>query len=735
MHASSSRIRSDLQVSTWLVPATLTVVSIGLNAAAQLHRVQARWSLFMDLAFWTLVVATVCWGMLVWRPRLARWVAAVAPTVVLLAAFKLTGRSDVLLLSSTSVLLAAGLVSVGAAFVVAASVSLGFTLLPTLWGAFIDPASAVLTVCAVWSAALVVAAIYHPIREEGERLQDYLERAEAWLGEARDRKQELEQALADLAHANRQLAQANERLGLLRARAEDAEQAKTSFVAKVSHEFRTPLNMIIGLVGLLLDGTHGHGEAVPARVAEDLSVVYRNCEHLAGMISDVLDLSQSEAGRLTLQKGGVDLGDVVTTAAAVVRPLLEKKGVALLVSLPEALPEVYCDRTRIRQVILNLLSNAARFTTEGVVSVDVMVKDERVLVEVSDTGPGIEAEDIERVFEPFGGTQREMWREHGGSGLGLSISREFVRLHGGRMWVESEPSLGSSFFFDLPISRIAQPPVQTWRAIRSEWVWKEPAFRTDRTVSAADLSRPRFVVLDESGELAREFARFSEQIEFAVVSTTEHALDALRDQPAHAVVVNAPAPDSVWPLVDAIGSDATQTPVIGCAMSRRLARALEAGAAGYVIKPVLPADLEATLEIPDSPVRRVLLVDDEVGVLQLFTRMLLSRRSNLEILTASHGVEALQRMVVDSPDLVLLDIYLPDMDGWQVLERKLADERIRAIPTVIVSAQDPSEQPSMSPMVVATMGGGLSLNQVLRCSLELPGLLSRPAPSPSPAPG
>jgi len=303
------------------------------------------------------------------------------------------------------------------------------------------------------------------------------------------------------------------------------------------------------------------------------------------------------------------------------------------------------------------------------------------------------------------------------------------------MWVESEPSLGSSFFFDLPISRIAQPPVQTWRAIRSEWVWKEPAFRTDRTVSAADLSRPRFVVLDESGELAREFARFSEQIEFAVVSTTEHALDALRDQPAHAVVVNAPAPDSVWPLVDAIGSDATQTPVIGCAMSRRLARALEAGAAGYVIKPVLPADLEATLEIPDSPVRRVLLVDDEVGVLQLFTRMLLSRRSNLEILTASHGVEALQRMVVDSPDLVLLDIYLPDMDGWQVLERKLADERIRAIPTVIVSAQDPSEQPSMSPMVVATMGGGLSLNQVLRCSLELPGLLSRPAPSPSPAPG
>ncbi len=178
----------------------------------------------------------------------------------------------------------------------------------------------------------------------------------------------------------------------------------------------------------------------------------RNCEHLASMINDVLDLSQIEAGRLALHKEWVDWHEVIERALVIVRPLLAKKGIALHLSIPDDLPRIYCDRTRIRQVILNLLSNATRFTDEGSITVTVRAESQYVVISVCDTGPGISAEDASRIFEPFQQGSFQQRRDQGGSGLGLSISKQFVELHGGRMWLQSEPGRGSTFSFRIPTS-------------------------------------------------------------------------------------------------------------------------------------------------------------------------------------------------------------------------------------------------------------------------------------------
>jgi signal transduction histidine kinase len=217
----------------------------------------------------------------------------------------------------------------------------------------------------VWSSLAVAYAVYYPLSQLNRRLWESLRQARGRMDESLDRKVELAQALEDLGNANRQLALANERSAALRTVAEEAQRSKAAFVARVSHEFRTPLNMIIGLVGIMVENPEMYAEELPPDLWADLEIVYRNCQHLSGMINDVLDLTQAEAGRLVLHKEQVDLGAIVESAIAVVWPMIDKKRLALQVSVPDDLPQVYCDPNRVRQVLLNLLSNAARFTAQG----------------------------------------------------------------------------------------------------------------------------------------------------------------------------------------------------------------------------------------------------------------------------------------------------------------------------------------------------------------------------------
>ena len=295
-----------------------------------------------------------------------------------------------------------------------------------------------------------VYAAYHRIDQLGSWLWQRYEYAQSNLSELRERKAELERTLEDLAHANRQLALANERVTALRAVAEEAQKAKATFVAKVSHELRTPLNMIIGLVTLMIEAPEIYAVTLSPEMRKDLGIVNRNCEHLSHMVNDVLNLTQMEAGRLVLRRERLDLRKVIEAAVQSTSPLLEKKGLFMRQEIPPDLPLIYCDPTRIQQVVLNLVSNAVRFTDLGGITLRIEEQNQDVIVSVTDTGPGIRPEDRERIFEPFCQGTLGPWQGRGGSGLGLTISKQFIEQHGGRIWLDSEPGKGTTFYFSLP---------------------------------------------------------------------------------------------------------------------------------------------------------------------------------------------------------------------------------------------------------------------------------------------
>ena len=727
MKESTSMFESELRVSPRPVLAGLLILGCGLFLGAQL--LSYPWeavSRAMSLFFLLTGLSGAGWLLVNWKPWVGRWFTLIALVIALHFASVWLDLSEALALVWMPVALAAPLIGPAAATVTAVGECALILILLTYPATKANPSIAVIALVSICAALAIMYAIYGSMDRLVAWLEEYSERARCSLEEVRDRKVEQEQAMASLAHANRQLALANERSAALRSIAEEAEKAKTIFVASVSHELRTPLNMIIGLVDLMIESPEIYAVALSPKMREDLEVVHRNCEHLSNMINDVLDLTRIGAGRMPLHRERVRLKQIIDHAVEVVRPLLEKKRLALQIAIPDDLSEVYCDRVRIQQVILNLVSNAARFTEKGGITVAVIQEDQQVLAKVTDTGPGVSPQDAQRIFEPFYQGSGDLWRGKGGSGLGLSISKRFIDLHGGRMWLESEPGLGTTLFFTLPLSPPIESVARPGSRIREDWVWREHAFLASRGVSSRQPDKPRVVICDETGALYAELARYSDQIEFVDTRGLPQAVQELRQCPAHVLVLNTSASDNLCQLVGTASREAGHTPIIGCSVPRSVERATSVGALGHLVKPVVRAHLQKALQSVGKSVERVLVVDDDPDTLQLLNRMLLVCDGTLQVATASSGREALAEIRRTRPDLMLLDIVMPDMDGWQVLESLRQDQAIGTIPAFFLSAQDPADQPLTSRVLVTTMDEGLSLSKLLRCSLEISALLLKP---------
>lgn len=287
--------------------------------------------------------------------------------------------------------------------------------------------------------------------------------------------------------------------------AEEARRAKEQFVANVSHELRTPLNMIVGFSEMIIQAPKAYGAALPAALRADLDVILRNAQHLASLINDVLDRSQVEAGRMALTRERVALPEIIDEARSGVERLYGSKGLYLRVEVPAELPPVFCDRTRIREVLLNLLTNAARYAEQGGVDLHAWQEGSDVIVSVADTGPGIAPEDAGKLFAPFQQLDGSIRRRYGGSGLGLAISKDFVELHGGKMWLESEKGRGSTFFFRLPIEPLALPDSPAWRWLDAEWEYRQ---RTRPAAIPSAAVTPRLLVVEEGTALQRLLGRY-----------------------------------------------------------------------------------------------------------------------------------------------------------------------------------------------------------------------------------
>jgi signal transduction histidine kinase/CheY-like chemotaxis protein len=510
------------------------------------------------------------------------------------------------------------------------------------------------------------------------------------LADAREHRARLYRAMKDLDEAYARLERANHMLVLARAEAEEAREARNRFVLAISHELRTPLNFIIGFSELMANSptTYAPLDQWPPGLYADIQEIYRSSTHLQRLVNDVLELGQIEAQRMVLMKEWVDPAELVQEVEAMVRSAFARKGLWFRVEIEPELPKVFVDRTRIRQVLLNLVSNSLRFTERGGVTVRLYKSEEGLLICVQDTGPGIAQEDLPKIFEEFRQVGNGSWRRREGFGLGLSISRRFVELHGGRMWVESRVGKGASFYLMLPSPRLAHdllpqldgeaPDVRYWRYL------KERAER-ERTV----------IVLSPDPGAGEVIARHVEGYRVIAVSSLDQVRSRVTELLPHALIFDQAS----------IQAEAVQTalrelpydlPVIGFAFPGSPVHlgSLPAGVSNYLVKPIGREALAEAVRALGPGIRSLLVVDDDPAMVR-FVRLALesekadgSTGNGFRLVTAFNGSEALDRLREERPDAILLDLALPDISGWEVLERLQLDPDLGKVPVILITAHD-----------------------------------------------
>ncbi len=577
---------------------------------------------------------------------------------------------------------------------------------------------------ATWGTLALVWISSQPVQRAIEWPWVSYERARRLLEEAREQRMELKQVQEDLYQANQELARLSDRLKAMAQAAEEARRVKEEFVANVSHELRTPLNMIIGFSEMITQAPQVYGAELPPALLADIAAIQRNSQHLASLVDDVLDLSQIEAGRMALSKEWASIQEIIEAAVSAVQPLFESKGLSLEIEVPPDLPALFCDSMRIRQVMLNLLSNAGRFTEKGGVQVRAWREGEDIVVSVADTGPGIALEDQERLFEPFQQLDGSIRRRHGGSGLGLSISKRFVEMHKGRMWLESEVGVGTTVYFSLPLSLPAPAVLVGNEAARWFSFYHQYEPRTRRSKAPPPKPAPRFVLLERGETLQRLLGRYMEGVEFVSVRDMDEALRELSRSPAQALIVNDSALKQMPSWMGRLAHLPYGTPAVVCWVPGEDEAAQQLGVVRYLIKPVTRDALLSVLEDLGRQVRTVLLVDDEPEALQLFARMLSSARRGYRVLRAPSGRRALDLLRERQPDVMILDLVMPGMNGFDVLREKSRDPVLRQIPVVVISARDPTGEPIVSNTLTITRSGGLSVRDLVTCIQAVSEVLS-----------
>lgn len=385
----------------------------------------------------------------------------------------------------------------------------------------------------------------------------------------------LVEAVADQVALAVENARAYEELQRTAIELQEMDRLKSQFLANMSHELRTPLNSIIGFSRVMLKDIDG---PLTDLQRTDLTSIYNNGQHLLGLINDVLDLSRIEAGKMELIFEPLDLHPLIDSVMSTAIGLVKDKAVNLVKEVADDLPVIRADSTRIRQVILNLISNAAKFTEEGSITVRAWADDSWVTVSVADTGGGIPKDQWEKIFREFEQVDGSPTRRVGGTGLGLPISRHFVELHGGRIWVESEMGVGSTFIFTIPIHG--------------------PGYIEAPELAALEIDPDRRLVLAvESDEgMVALYQRYLERHGYQVVGLSDAERVPLwaRELSPFAVLMDVILPQADgWALLEKLKTsrETAHVPVIVCSVADETARGLSMGAAAYLTKPVLEEDL------------------------------------------------------------------------------------------------------------------------------------------------
>ena len=461
----------------------------------------------------------------------------------------------------------------------------------------------------------------------------------------------------------------------------EASKLKSQFLANMSHELRTPLNAIIGVTEMLHEDAR---ELQREDEVEPLERVLRAARHLLELINDILDLSKIEAGRMDIHVEEFAIAALVEDAIATIGPQAAKSGNELIVHCADDIGEMHADQTRIRQALLNLLSNANKFTEHGRVTVEAARTTvdgaDIITLAVTDTGIGLSLEQMGRLFQEFVQADSSTTRKYGGTGLGLAISRRFCQMMGGDIAVTSELGKGSTFTIRLPAQIEAAQPL--------------PMIRPARAVrrSAGPVKGSLILVIDDDQTVREVMSRYLEREGFVVRTAAggQEGLELAHQLHPSAITLDVNMPDvDGWTVLAAIKGDPllSDIPVVLVTIEDNKNRGYSLGAAEYMTKPVDRERLISLLHgISTTTARKVLLVDDDEIMREAVRRAL--EHEKWEVGEARNGRDALERVAAGVPDVIVLDLLMPEMDGFEFLVKLRQRPEWHDIPVLVVTAKD-----------------------------------------------
>jgi signal transduction histidine kinase/CheY-like chemotaxis protein len=511
------------------------------------------------------------------------------------------------------------------------------------------------------------------------------------VGTIQQRNAELEVARKNAEDARESLRQVNEQLEqkvaertaeLERAvtAAREANQAKSAFLAKMSHELRTPMNAIIGYSEMLLEDANEDGDK---GTADDLQKILSAARHLLGLINDVLDLSKIEAGKMQLYLETFDLQVLVHEVTSTIAPLVEKRRNTLVVNCDPVIGSMHGDATKIRQTLLNLLSNSSKFTENGRIELKIEreVADNQVWVvmQVIDTGIGMSEEQMNRLFKPFTQADESTSSKFGGTGLGLAISKQFAQMMGGDITVTSKPGVGSNFTMRVP-ARVKPA--------------RSPYTVVEKAQQAAPAPKGRVLIIDDDesvhGVLTNMLTR--EGYSTRVARDGKEGLRIAREYHPDIIILDILMPSmDGWSVLSQLKTTPglTEVPIILLTMLENKDMGFALGAADYLTKPIDAKKLIPVIERhrTTEPTRTVMVVEDDPPSRELVVRML--QKEGISVMEAGNGKEALDALRAGPlPDLIVLDLLMAEMDGFEFLSEVRPHPEWSRIPVVVVSSLD-----------------------------------------------
>ncbi|HWE49506.1 MAG TPA: response regulator [Bryobacteraceae bacterium] len=456
--------------------------------------------------------------------------------------------------------------------------------------------------------------------------------------------------------------------------AEAASQIKSSFLANMSHELRTPLNAIIGYSEMVIEEA---GDAGQAAIVPDMNKILAAGKQLLGLINSILDLSKIEAGKMELYLETFSVPALVEEVTAVILPLVEKNGNTLKTSVEPGVQSMRADQTKLRQTLYNLLSNASKFTSKGRVDLHVkLLPEERISFEVSDTGIGLTAEEIARLFEPFAQGDASTSRKYGGTGLGLVISRRFAQMMGGDITVTSTKGKGSVFTVTLP--QTVEPEAARADDLKAE----RESLESAGTVLVIDDEPAVHEILE------RTLAKHGFKVKRA--SSGEEGLRMARRLRPQIITLDVMMPGmDGWAVLAALKSDPflAEIPVIMLTIADDKNLGYSLGAADYLTKPIDRERLASVLlRYRRDSGNTVLVVEDDAESREMLVRLL--RSDGWSVSEAENGRSAIAQVSGKRPGIILLDLMMPEMDGFEFITEMERRPEWKSIPVIVITARD-----------------------------------------------